>query len=217
MARRQRKEKVIGPAQKLARGILISFMHGLFALCGTLRFTNKPEIEEPCVIAVFHDELLAICRYYAHSDFATIASQNHFGYSIGKAMEKYGYEVALGSPSRGGRDAFFQLLRAAREGRTVAFTVDGSRGPRHEMKAGAIMLARKAKMPLYLARTEVKGWRVESTWDKFKIPYPGAKVTFHTERFPLENYSSDIDVEVIMKDAQERMRALLTDDYRAPA
>ncbi|MBO6753465.1 MULTISPECIES: DUF374 domain-containing protein [Spongiibacter] len=215
MAKRQRKPKVIGPGQKAARGILIGFMHGLFALTRSVRFQNAPEIENPCVIAVFHDELLPLCNYFSHSNANTIASQNHFGYAIGKALERYGYTVALGSPSRGGRDAFFQLLRGAKSASATVFTVDGSRGPRHEMKPGAVALARKTKLPLYLMRVEYRGWRIASTWDKFKVPYPFAKVRFYWEQFPLEDYASEEDVEKITEDAGQRLRDLLADDYRA--
>lgn len=214
--RRPRKPKVIGPGQKLARQLLIGIMHGLFFLTRGLRYRNTPGIERPCVMAVFHDELLALCEYFRHQDITTIASQNHFGYAIAKALEHNGYEVALGSPSRGGQDAFFQLLRAARKGRTVAFTVDGSRGPRHQMKPGAVVLARKTGLPLYLVRMECPGWRVNSTWDKFKIPYPWSRATFHCERFPLENYTEDAPVEDIVSAASGRLLALLPDDYRGP-
>lgn len=215
MAKRQRKPKVIGPGQKAARGVLIAFMHGLFLLTRSVRFRNAPSTENPCILAVFHDELLPLCAHYAHGNVSTIASQNHFGYAIGKALEHYGYDVALGSPSRGGRDAFFQLLRRAKTASLTAFTVDGSRGPRHEMKPGAVALARKTGLPLYLVRVEYKGWRIASTWDKFKVPYPFATVRFHYERFPLENYSAEIDVETITQEAGQRLRELLADDYQA--
>lgn len=206
--------KKIGPAQQLARRILVSIMDLLFRLSSTLRSQNEPELPETCILAVFHDELLPLCSHYRHRDFTTIASQNHFGFAIARSLEKIGYEVALGSPSRGGQDAFFQLLRAARKGRTVAFTVDGSRGPRHQMKAGAMTLARKTKSPLVLMRAEYTGWRMESTWDKFKIPRPFATLTIHTERFMWEDYPEDADVEAMTKDAERRLLALLPDDYR---
>lgn len=215
MAKRQRKPKVIGPGQKVARSLLIGFMHGLFFLTRSVRFRNTPDIQRPCILAVFHDELLPLCAHFAHSNASTIASQNHFGYAIGKALERYGYQVALGSPSRGGRDAFFQLLRRTKSSSITAFTVDGSRGPRHEMKAGAVALARKTGLPLYLVRVEYKGWRIESTWDKFKVPYPFTDVHFHCERFALEDFPTDTDVEAITQVAQARLQDLLADDYRA--
>ncbi len=210
---RVKPPKKIGTAQKIARRILCEILQLLFWVMNTLRFKNQLEIERPCVMAVYHDELLPLVHYFRDKDVTAIASQNHFGYSIAKVMERYGYEVALGSRSRGGMDAFFQLLKAARKGKTIAFTVDGSRGPRHEMKQGAVMLARKTKLPLYLVRAEYSGLRLKSTWDKTKLPKPFAGVSFHYERFPMEDYADETDINIVVAEAQKRLLALQVDDY----
>ena len=102
---------------------------------------------------------------------------------------------------------FFQHL-------ALAFAVDGSRGPRHEMKPGAVVLAMRAKVPLYLVRAEYQGWRVESSWDKSKFPKPFGRVTLHSQRFPLEDFEGQ-DIDHIVRAAEERLAALLPDDYQA--
>lgn len=214
---RNKPPKKIGPAQQLARNLLRAMFRALFNMMSSLRYRDIPELQHPCVMAVFHDELLPITHYYRpfeKQSVATIASQNHFGWSIAKAMEVDGYEVALGSRSKGGKDAFFQLLRAARKGKTIAFTVDGSRGPRHEMKPGALLLARKTGLPLYLVRAQYRGWRIQSTWDKFKIPLPFGTVRLVAERFPLDDQDAEIDT--LVKQAGQRLLALIEDDYRQP-
>lgn len=205
--------KKIGTAQKIARRILSEILQLFFWVMNTLRFKNQLEIERPCVMAVYHDELLPLVHYFRDKNVTSIASQNHFGYAIAKVMERYGYEVALGSRSRGGMDAFFQLLKSARKGKTIAFTVDGSRGPRHEMKQGAILLARKAKLPLYLVRAEYSGLRLKRTWDKTKLPKPFTSVNFNYERFPMEDYADETDINVVVAEAQKRLLALQVDDY----
>ncbi|MBD2859122.1 DUF374 domain-containing protein [Spongiibacter sp. KMU-158] len=211
-----KKIKKIGPAQKVARQLLSGILRLMFASMRTLRYRDIPELQHPCVMAIFHDELLPLVYYYQPGkadNFASIASQNHFGWAIANVMERYGYEVALGSPSKGGKDAFFQLLRAARAGKDIAFTVDGSRGPRHEMKPGALLLARKTGLPIYLLRAEYKGWRIESTWDKFKIPLPFSTVRFKAELFPLNDPEAEMDT--LVADAEQRLNALIPDDYKA--
>ncbi|MBW2939312.1 lysophospholipid acyltransferase family protein [Zhongshania aquimaris] len=213
MARVNKPPKKIGPAQRFARLLLSGILQIFFWVMNTLRFKGQLALEQPCVMAVYHDELLPIIHRYKNQNIAAIASQNHFGYSIAMVMERYTYEVALGSPSRGGKDAFVQLLKAARKGKTVAFAVDGSRGPRHEMKAGAVVLAMRAKVPLYLIRADYQGWRIESTWDKSKFPKPFGNVTLHSERFPLEDFDGQ-DIERIVSAAEKRLAALLPDDYQ---
>ena len=210
---RVKKAKKIGPTQKFARHILSGLWQLFFWVMNTTRIRTEIEIESPCVIAVFHDELLPFIHYYKNQHLAAIASQNHFGYSIAKVMERYTFEVALGSPSRGGKDAFVQLLKAARKGKTVAFAVDGSRGPRHVMKPGAIVLAMRTGLPIYLARAEYSGWRIASSWDKSKIPKPFGELRFHCERFPLEDYQ-DKGIDEITSVAEKRLQELLPDDFR---
>tara|TARA_R110001592_G_scaffold360489_1_gene668919 strand:+ start:1005 stop:1655 length:651 start_codon:yes stop_codon:yes gene_type:complete len=216
MVRVNKPPKKIGPAQKFARVLLSEVIQLYFWVMNTLRFKNHLEIEQPCVMAVYHDELMPIIHYFRNQGITAIASQNHFGYAIAKVMERYDYEVALGSPSRGGKDAFFQLLRAARKGKTIAFAVDGSRGPRHEMKQGAMILAKKTKLPLYLIRASYDGWRIENSWDKSKFPKPFANVSFTYERFAMEDYADEADIEVALLAAQTQLSNLQIDDYQAP-
>jgi lysophospholipid acyltransferase (LPLAT)-like uncharacterized protein len=182
----------------------------------TLRFKNQLEIEHPCIMAVYHDELMPLVHYFRNQGITAIASRNHFGYSIAKVMERYDYEVALGSPSRGGKDAFLQLLKAARKGKSIAFAVDGSRGPRHEMKQGAMVLAKRTKLPLYLIRASYDGWRIEKSWDKSKFPKPFAEVSFNYKRFALEDYADESDLDVALLAAQNELSGLQPDDYQAP-
>jgi lysophospholipid acyltransferase (LPLAT)-like uncharacterized protein len=216
MARANKRPKKIGPAQKVARVLLSSILQIFFWIMKTLRFKNQLEIEHPCIMAVYHDELMPLVHYFRNQGITAIASRNHFGYSIAKVMERYDYEVALGSPSRGGKDAFLQLLKAARKGKSIAFAVDGSRGPRHEMKQGAMVLAKRTKLPLYLIRASYDGWRIERSWDKSKFPKPFAEVSFNYKRFALEDYADEADLNVALLAAQNELSGLQPDDYQAP-
>jgi lysophospholipid acyltransferase (LPLAT)-like uncharacterized protein len=216
MARVNKRPKKIGRAQKVARVLLSGILQVFFWIMKTLRFKNQLEIEHPCIMAVYHDELMPLVHYFRNQGITAIASRNHFGYSIAKVMERYDYEVALGSPSRGGKDAFLQLLKAARKGKSIAFAVDGSRGPRHEMKQGAMVLAKRTKLPLYLIRASYDGWRIERSWDKSKFPKPFAEVSFNYKRFALEDYADEADLNVALLAAQNELSGLQPDDYQAP-
>ena len=216
MSRANKRPKKIGPAQKVARVLLSSILQIFFWIMKTLRFKNQLEIEHPCIMAVYHDELMPLVHYFRNQGITAIASRNHFGYSIAKVMERYDYEVALGSPSRGGKDAFLQLLKAARKGKSIAFAVDGSRGPRHEMKQGAMVLAKRTKLPLYLIRASYDGWRIERSWDKSKFPKPFAEVSFNYKRFALEDFADEADLNIALLAAQNELSGLQADDYQAP-
>lgn len=172
--------------QRLARKILEFLFHVFFLFRGTLRFDRRPDLPSPCVIAVYHDEMIAGVECFKHRGFASIASRNHNGYAVAQVIRKAGYQMVYGSTSKGGKEAFYELNEALKEGRTVVFTVDGSRGPRHEMKPGAVMLAKKMKVPLYLVRFHSKGVRLPFTWDRFLIPFPFARVRVNYQELKLE-------------------------------
>jgi lysophospholipid acyltransferase (LPLAT)-like uncharacterized protein len=83
--------------------------------------------------------------------------------------------------NRGGKGAIEKIIAEIRNSnRNFLIAVDGSRGPRHKMKAGAVIVAQKAQVPLYLLRASYKGIPLIFSWDKHRIPYPFAEVTFHT-------------------------------------
>ena len=72
--------------------------------------------------------------------------------------------------------ALLGLRRALEDGWTVAFTLDGPRGPRHKVKPGPVALARSSGVPLTMFHAAVdKAW-VLNTWDRLMIPMPFSRV-----------------------------------------
>lgn len=171
--------------QRLARRILEAMFRVLFVVRHTLRVDSVPQLASPCVVAVFHDEMVATVQTLGRFGMASLASRNHNGYAVAQVISDAGFDMVYGSPTKGGKDAVYELLGKIREGRSVVVTVDGSRGPRHEMKPGAVMLALKAGVPLYLMRFETVGPRLPFSWDRFQVPLPFARVAVRVEQFEL--------------------------------
>lgn len=200
--------KPLKPSQKIARSALVSIFELMFKVRHGLRFSQKPEYPNPCVIAVFHDEMIPAAELCKGRGYLAIASRNHFGHSVAQVIKRLGFDMVYGSPSKGGSEALFDMLSALKEGRSVMLTVDGSRGPRHEMKPGAVVMARKAGVPLYLLRASGNGWRLNS-WDRFLIPYPFAKIEVRSEEFSLRDENGKLkDVRSATREASARMREM---------
>lgn len=200
--------KPLKPRQKIARSALTSIFELMFKVRHGLRFSQIPEYPNPCVIAVFHDEMIPAAQLCKGRGYLAIASRNHFGYSAGEVIKRLGFDMVYGSPSKGGSEALFDMLAALKEGRSVMLTVDGSRGPRHEMKPGAVIMARKAGVPLYLLRATGKGWRLNS-WDRFLIPFPFSHIDVRSEEFPLrDDQGKLLNVRSATAAATERMRQM---------
>ena len=205
MARRKRP---LTTSQRIARSILQGFFEFCFVSMSSLRFSASLKPEKPSVIAVFHDEMVAATGLFAGQPVASIASLNHNGYAVAQVIaRRAGFEMVYGSTSKGGREAFYELNDALSRGKSVIFTVDGSRGPRHEMKPGAIMLAKKNRVPLYLLRCRSSGLRLP-TWDRFVIPFPFARVKVEHQLIDFSGGEEKRAIKDLLPHCNEQLRQM---------
>lgn len=129
------------------------------------------------ILAFWHGRVLASMPFFRDRSIVVITSENFDGEWIARIIEKFGYGTARGSSSRGGARALVQMRRDLAEGRPVAFTVDGPRGPARQAQAGAVFLAAATGHPVLPFHVEAdRGWTARS-WDRHQIPKPGATVT----------------------------------------
>ncbi len=189
---------------------LIAFGIGaLFSVRKTLRYTNKLDIEHPCIVVGFHDEILPTIDTLKESNSVQMVANSHIGFGLADVLRSWGYtHIIHGSPGKSSKRAFLNLLREIKKGKTAFVAPDGSRGPRHVMKDGAVFLAKQGKVPLYIISPNYKGIRFRFLWDKFLLPYPFAKVTFRYERIEIPADASKEELEVIRADAEKRLEAI---------
>jgi len=189
---------------------LIAFGIGaLFSVRKTLRYTNKIDIEHPCILVGFHDEILPTLNALVGSNSVQMVAKSHIGFGLAEVLRSWGYKhIVHGAHGRSGKRTLIRLLREIKTGKTVFIAPDGSRGPRHVMKAGAIYLAKQGKVPLYIISPNYKGIRFRFLWDKFLLPYPFARVTFHYERIDIPADATKEELEVIRVDVERRLEAI---------
>jgi lysophospholipid acyltransferase (LPLAT)-like uncharacterized protein len=135
------------------------------------------EAKRPHVFLLWHEALLPLLWHHRRQDIAIVVSENRDGQYLADFALKLGYRAVRGSSSRGAARALLGAVRELRAGRSVAFTPDGPRGPRRELKPGVVAAAQRGGaviVPIH-ARTDAE-WRVHS-WDRFLIPKPAARVT----------------------------------------
>jgi lysophospholipid acyltransferase (LPLAT)-like uncharacterized protein len=90
-----------------------------------------------------------------------------------KVIEWLGFGTAQGSSSRGAMAGLTALAARLAEGKHVAFTVDGPRGPRYVAKPGPVILARRMNCPISVFHIGVEsGYTFKKSWDLFKVPMP---------------------------------------------
>lgn len=121
------------------------------------------------IYAFWHETLLAPISVRPQA--RVLISQHRDGELIAQVCQWLGLGVVRGSTSRGGSQALLEMIRG--DDRThLAITPDGPRGPRRELKAGAIMVASQAGLPIVLVGIGfTRAWRARS-WDRFAVPLP---------------------------------------------
>ena len=128
--------------------------------------------EGAAVIAFWHCYMLPVWKHFADTQSMALISLSRDGGLLAQLVERWGFETARGSSSKGGSQALANMVNALHAGRRVLITPDGPRGPRHRMKHGAVIAAHRAGVPLVLCRVSVSKAIRGSNWDRFLIPLP---------------------------------------------
>jgi lysophospholipid acyltransferase (LPLAT)-like uncharacterized protein len=135
------------------------------------------EARRPHVFLLWHEVLLPLLWHHRRQGIAIVVSENRDGQYLADFALALGYRAVRGSSSRGASRALLGAVRELQAGRAVAFTPDGPRGPRRELKPGVVAAAQRGGgviMPIH-ARAD-RAWRLDS-WDRFLIPKPAARIT----------------------------------------
>jgi lysophospholipid acyltransferase (LPLAT)-like uncharacterized protein len=135
-----------------------------------------------------------------------MSSNSYDGEYMGRIIRKFGFVAVKGSSSRNAVRALLGLRRALQEGWTVAFSIDGPRGPRHKVKPGPVALARSSGAPLSMYHTAVESAWVLNTWDRLIIPKPFSRVLLRFgPLIPVPADASDEDLERYQQQLQDSL------------
>lgn len=127
------------------------------------------------IISSWHDAILATTHFLRNRNIIVMVSQSRDGAYMARCIHRFGYGAARGSSTRGGLGAFVEMVRLMRAGFPGGFTVDGPKGPRHIVKPGACLLAKKTGSPLIPFVIVPKHFWEVSSWDRLQIPVPFSK------------------------------------------
>ncbi|MBX3145746.1 MAG: lysophospholipid acyltransferase family protein [Gemmatimonadales bacterium] len=132
--------------------------------------------QRPFVFLLWHEVLLPLLWHHRHQGIAIVVSEANDGRYLAAYAERLGYRCLYGSSTRGGVRALVGAIKALESGTPVAFTPDGPRGPRRELKPGILAAAAKAAVPILPIHAETdRAWRL-SSWDRFVVPKLAARV-----------------------------------------
>ncbi len=129
----------------------------------------------------------------------------------------WGAEVIRGSANQSGALALRDQQRMMKAGYSIVTTADGPRGPQHEFKAGTVLMARIAGVPIVpIGCAADRAWYLEKRWDRFMIPKPFARIVIAVgEPVPVPRSIALDDLEPIRVNVQERVMSLMQQSEQA--
>ena len=162
-----------------------------------------PVGEEQHICVTWHGELLmtpqAYRKIHPKHPASAIISQHFDGELIAGTLSFLHIRPLRGSSKKGAKKVLLEAFRAVKKGEEVLITPDGPRGPRHSMSDGAIGLALKSKLPIFVMNyTCDRYWQLGS-WDGFIIPKPFAKIDFYMQSLSLEGMNLE-EAKVYLKE-----------------
>ncbi len=174
---------------------------------GTEHFEQFRREGNPVVFVFWHGQLLPLVHYHRNEGVVVLVSEHADGEYITQVILRHGFGTARGSSTRGAVKGLKGILRAARDGRDLAFTPDGPRGPRHVFKWGALVAAQITGLPLItVAAGADRAWYLNS-WDRFMIPKPLAslRIRYGPPRWVPRDASEEV-LRGIARELEEELR-----------
>ena len=192
-------------------------------LCKTLRISYKnrnvfKELEEKrinYVLVFWHGSMLIPWFVHKKKDLVALISKSKDGDLLSNLLKYWDYTVVRGSSTEGGEVALGILIDYAKNNKSIVVTPDGPKGPRHKLKAGAVIASKRSGIPLILMAVGFKNKKHLRSWDKFEIPmlFSEAKIIYSDPIYVDKNLSYDETSKVIKK-CEEELNELHADANR---
>jgi lysophospholipid acyltransferase (LPLAT)-like uncharacterized protein len=136
----------------------------------------------PMVYSFWHNCMIAAMYLCRNLQIRVMGSESFDGEYASRIMEKFGFVRVRGSSSRGAVRALLGMRRELDQGWTVAFTIDGPRGPRYVAKPGPVFLARATGVPMAAFHIALERAWILKTWDGCMIPKPFTRALLRVSR-----------------------------------
>ena len=204
-------------------GALIGGLVRVVRLTWRVRTHNEVLLQDAlecdgAVLVFWHGEQLPMVPQHRSNRIVGMASLSRDGSLVAEVVRKLGYGLVRGGSSRGSLSALREARRALEKGLSAAVAVDGPRGPAHEVKLGAIALAAWTGRPIVYAVSQCSLAIRLRSWDRFQIPFPGARVDIAYGRMdpPSSSRNSIEESAVELRDRMERLADALKNPLGVP-
>ena len=183
----------------------------------TCKFTThnyNPEIT-PAIYAIWHGWQYNLGGIPDRDKLNILISQSNDGEIIARIVKSMGFSTIRGSMGRGGLKATREILKALKNGKNIAYTVDGPKGPAFKVKEGIIKIAQMSGRPIIPVFGDAD-WSVEiNTWDKYQLFLPFARLPLVFGN-PIYVPKNDEDVEKYRLEVETQLLMFKNEASRKP-
>lgn len=199
--------------QKLKKRYMHKLMFGIsksiYATCSN-RFHIADYVKNNNFIAcLWHGNFLMMPYLYANirttPNMSLITAAHNDGAMVEQYFNQFGLHSIRGSTGthKGGTKALIQAVRALKDGKDVAVTPDGPKGPYKSIANGILLMAMRSGVGICGCRVKPSSYWELRTWDKFCIPKPFSRIDYYIHE-PLF-LPKDIEIDEAKKILQEYM------------
>ena len=166
------------------------------------------------ILVFFHGRQFLLAGVMADRGVGLIISLSRDGELQTRVMTGLGFKVVRGSASRSGVRGLIGMRKLLAQGYHASFAVDGPKGPIHEVKPGAVYLAKKTGYPLVGISASARPAHIFTrAWDRYLLPWPfGKGVVILGEPIYLDDDTSE---EAMARDSRILEKELLKLQERA--
>ena len=144
-------------------------------------FNKKKSPQEQYIFLLWHNRLyfmpMLVPSFYLKK-CCGLVSMSRDGGILTDLIKSFGLKVIRGSSSKGGSKAMFEMEKMLNQKYNIVMTPDGPRGPKYDMKPGAIKLASKTGTAIIPVALNSQKHKELSNWDATQIPLPFSKLEF---------------------------------------
>ena len=130
------------------------------------------------IFAFWHSRLLLMSYVARDRDVEVLISRHRDGEIISRIVARLGFSSVRGSSTRGGASALRRMPRIVRDGKDLAITPDGPRGPACRVQPGVILAARLSGRPVLPVTFASDHFHSFGSWDRFQVPRPFSRGVF---------------------------------------
>ena len=153
------------------------------AIVATVRFTVEgwDRLEEAVaddkggMLLSWHGNTVLPIYYCRNKGFYSIVSVSRDGELQNRLLRSRGFNTIRGSSARRGIRALLEATRALKDGKFLAHTPDGPKGPPKKVQPGTVYLAQRSGCPILPVGVACKPCRRLHSWDSHLVPLPFSK------------------------------------------